>query len=106
MARAKPPTVFAEDAPLTEVEVATLVAELADKVLAMTEDPGEQEQIVNDLGDVLEGWNTSFPLIPHPLSSVVEEILAASGNGDQKNHVAHKRNGGNGNGKPNGNGGA
>lgn len=80
------PSTFAEDEPLTEVEVSVLVAELADKILALTEDPGEQEQIVNDLGDVLEGWNTSFPLIPHPLKPVVEEIF-------QKNHIAQRREG-------------
>lgn len=85
------PTQFTEDEPLTDSEIKLCVAELADRVLALTEDPGEHEQIVNELGDVLDGWNTSFPLIPHPLKTVVAEALS-----DQKNHVAHKRNGGNG----------
>lgn len=79
-----------DDEPLTEAEIATIVAECADKILALTEDPGEQEQIVNELGDVLVGWNESFPLIPHPLRVVVQEIIS---NG---NHKTHKRNGGNG----------
>lgn len=75
-----------EDEPLSEVEVNRVVAELADKILALTEDPGEHEQIVNELGDVLEGWDKSFPLLPHPLTQVVEEIYA-----DQKNHVKVRR---------------
>lgn len=82
---------FEIDEPLSDVEVATCVAEIADKILALTEDPGEHEQIVNELGDVLAGWNSSFPLIPHPLKRVVEEIFST-----QKNHVAQTRNGGNG----------
>lgn len=86
-------TPFPDDQPLTESEIATCVAECVDKILALTEDPGEQEQIVNDIGDVLEGWNTSFPLIPHPVKRVVEEMIS------QKSHVAQQRDRGNGNGK-------
>jgi hypothetical protein len=75
-----------DDEPLSEAEVNRVVAELADKILSLTEDPGEHEQIVNELGDVLEGWDKSFPLLPHPLTQVVNEIYA-----DQKNHVKVRR---------------
>lgn len=81
---------YEEDEPLSELEINKCVAELADRILALTEDPGEHEEIVNELGDVLEGWDKSFPLFPHTpaLTRVVEEIYA-----DQKNHVK-KKNGG------------
>lgn len=85
-------TPFPEEEPLNEVEIATLVAKMADLILAATEDPGEQEQIVNDLGDVLEGWNTSFPIIPHPpLTVVLEEIFNGSAKKAQRDLGNGKR---------------
>lgn len=75
------------DEPLSETEINRCVAQLADIILALTEDPGEHEQIVNELGDVLESWDKSFPFLPlPPLTQIVEEVYA-----DQKNHITTKR---------------
>lgn len=68
-----------DEGPLSEVEVATLVARICDMVLAETEDPGEHEHIINEAGDVLEGWDKSFPMVAHPLTAVVEEIFNGTG---------------------------
>lgn len=68
-----------DDGPLNEIEVATLVARICDMILAETEDPGEHEHIINEAGDVLDGWDKSFPMVPHPLAVVVEEIFNGKG---------------------------